>query len=263
MSPLLQKCCLCLSANESFARAEADLGLLTGMKVGHSTLQRQVQTETDQLELKDSQQAVNEVCLDGGKVRLRTEAKGQSCQWKDYKAARLSGIYYGATFDCSEELIAWINSQSLTNPLICLGDGHDGIWNLFAQIGTQQQRQEILDWFHLKENLFKVGGSWKRLRKGETLLWQGKVQEALTLFQQECPKRARKFLAYLNKHRYRLVNYELLQSEYQISIGSGAVESAVKQIDRRLKISGAQWNFSSVNRILRLRCAYLNGQLAI
>ena len=152
ISPLLEKCCLCLSANESFARAELDLELLTGMKVGHSTLQRQVQTQTDQLDFRDSQQAVNEVCLDGGKVRLRTKLKGQACEWRDYKAARLSGIYYGATFSGSEELTAWINSQWLTNPLFCLGDGHDGIWNLFAQIGTQQQRQEILDWFHLKEN---------------------------------------------------------------------------------------------------------------
>ena len=103
----------------------------------------------------------------------------------------------------------------------------------------------------------------KRLRQGEALLWQGKVKEALDLFQTECPQRARKFLAYLNKHRHRLVNYELLQTEYQISIGSGAVKSAVKQIDRRLKLSGAQWNPHSVNRMLRLRCAYLNGQLAI
>lgn len=187
ISPLLQKCCLCLSANESFARAEADLGLLTGMKVGHSTLQRQVQTETDQLELKDSQQAVNEVCLDGGKVRLRTEAKGQSCQWKDYKAARLSGIYYGATFDCSEELIAWINSQSLTNPLIGLGDGHDGIWNLFAQIGTQQQRQEILDWFHLKENLFKVGGHGKDSEKEKLCCGKEKFKKRSPYFNKNVP----------------------------------------------------------------------------
>jgi hypothetical protein len=138
-----------------------------------------------------------------------------------------------------------------------------GVWNLFAGIATEKQRQEILDWFHLKENLLKIGGSLRRLKTGETFLWQGKVADAIELMTRECPKRARKFLAYLNKHRHRLVNYELLQSEYQISIGSGAVESAIKQIDRRLKISGAQWNFNSVNRMLRLRCAYLNGQLAI
>lgn len=54
----------------------------------------------------------------------------------------------------------------------------------------------------------------------------------------------------------------MLQTQYQISIDSGAVESAIKQIERRLKISGAQWNSHSVNKMLRLRCAYLNGQLA-
>ncbi len=260
---MLQKCCLLLSANESFQRAEADLGLLTGIKVGHSTLQRQVQTKTENLELPDAKQSVNEVCLDGGKVRLRTQQQGQPCEWRDYKAARLSGIYYGATFRDPQQLTDWINAQRLINPLICLGDGHDGVWNLFAQIGTKQQRQEILDWFHLKENLFKVGGSLKRLRQAEKLLWHGLVEAVKDLLSRECPKRARKFLSYLDKHRSRLVNYHLLQTEYMVSIGSGAVESAIKQIDRRLKLSGAQWQPSNVNRMLHLRCAYLNGQLLI
>ena len=78
---------------------------------------------------------------------------------------------------------------------------------------------------------------------------------------QECVKEL------IEKHRHHLVNYELLQTEYHISIGSGAVESAIKQIDRRLKILGArreasplgQWNSISVTPMLRLRCAYLNG----
>ncbi|MBG1240223.1 ISKra4 family transposase, partial [Nostoc sp. NZL] len=47
------------------------------------------------------------------------------------------------------------------------------------------------------------------------------------------------------------------------SIGSGAVESAIKQIGARIKISGAQWNVDSVNHILSIRCAYLNGLLTI
>ncbi len=251
-----------MSANESFSQAEQDLFLLTGMKVGHSTLQRQVYTKQKHLDFPDSPIAIHEVCLDGGKVRLRTQRRGEKCEWRDYQAARLSGVYYGATFRRKEELTAWINSQVLTNPLICLGDGHSGVWNLFSQISTTQQRYEILDWFHLKENLFKVGGSLKRLRQAETFLWQGEVEQAISLFQQECPKRARKFIAYVEKHRHRLVNYELLQAEDYISIGSGAVESAIKQLDRRLKISGAQWNFNSVSPMLRLRCAYLNRQIA-
>ena len=56
ISPLLQKCCLCLSANESFPQAEQDLFLLTGMKVGHSTLQRKVYTEKEHLDFPDSHQ---------------------------------------------------------------------------------------------------------------------------------------------------------------------------------------------------------------
>jgi len=263
ISPLLEKCCLCLSANESFSQAEQDLFLLTGMKVGHSTLQRKVYTEKEHLDFPDSPIAINEVCLDGGKVRLRTQNLGDKCEWRDYQAARLSGVYYGATFRRKEELTSWINSQVLTNPLICLGDGHSGVWNLFSQIATSQQRHEILDWFHLKENLFKVGGSLKRLRRVETFLWQGKIKQAIALLRQECPKRARKFLAYIEKHRHRLPNYKLLQTEYNISVGSGSVESAIKQLDRRLKISGAQWNPHSVTPMLRLRCAYLNGQIAV
>ena len=72
---------------------------------------------------------------------------------------------------------------------------------------------------------------------------------------------ARKFLAYITEHRHGLVNYKFLPTEGHISIGSGTVESAIKQIDRRWKISGAQWNSNSVSPMPRLRCAYLNGQI--
>ena len=80
----------------------------------------------------------------------------------------------------------------------------------------------------------------------------------------DCPrKQARNFCAYLAKHRARIVNYAYYQAEQLCSIGSGAVESGVKQIDRRTKISGAQWKAETVQQILQLRCAYLNGLLAI
>lgn len=53
------------------------------------------------------------------------------------------------------------------------------------------------------------------------------------------------------------------QQEKICSIGSGAVESAVKQISYRIKLTGAQWKKELVPNILHLRCAYLNGQLAM
>ncbi len=147
--------------------------------------------------------------------------------------------------------------------ITCLGDGHDGVWNLIREFGDAEQRWEILDWYHLKENLYKVGGSLKRLAQAEKLLWHGQVEAAKALFADCCRKQAKNFCAYLDKHHQRIVNYAYYQAEQLCSIGSGAVESAVKQIDRRLKISGAQWKPETVNQMLHLRCAYLNGLLAV
>ena len=56
-----------------------------------------------------------------------------------------------AFFQDNSALLDLVNSQVLAKPLICLGDGHDGIWNLFREIGEKQERIEILDWYHLIE----------------------------------------------------------------------------------------------------------------
>lgn len=95
-SPLLEKCCLLLAANESFPDAEKDLKVLTGIEVGHSTYHRQVQKiDTSPPNVK---QKLTEVCLDGGKVRLGSEEKGKSAYWKEYKTGRLQGIYRACIF---------------------------------------------------------------------------------------------------------------------------------------------------------------------
>jgi hypothetical protein len=43
-----------------------------------------------------------------------------------------------------------------------------------------------------------------------------------------------------------------------LCIGSGSVESTIKRIGVRIKISGAQWNAENIGRVLKQRCAYLN-----
>lgn len=261
VSGALEKACLRLSANESFQNAEVDIAMLTGIRVGHSTQQRLVGRQS--FEGAEAKQGVNEVSIDGGKVRLRDLEEDAESPWRDYKAVRVQGLYYAAFFRENDSIIDYLYAQGLLCPLVCLGDGHDGIWNIISQLATPEERWEILDWYHLKENLYKVGGSMNRLKEAEILLWQGQVDAAKALFV-ECQRpEARKFEAYLNKHRHRIVNYEYYQAEQLCSIGSGAVESAVKQIGGRLQITGAQWNTASVNPMLSLRCAYLNGQLAI
>jgi hypothetical protein len=251
---------LLLAANESFQNAEDDLKVLTGIEVGHSTHHRQVKKAD--LSPPNVRQKLTEVCLDGGKVRLRSEEKGKSAYWKEYKTGRLQGIYYGAFFQDNLSLINWVNSQNLGRTIYCLGDGHDGVWNLFAAIADTQRRQEILDWFHLKENLYKIQATKSFLEQIEAELWYGQVEEAFRILRKSKYVGVTNFINYLQKHRHRLVNYMYFQAEKLSSIGSGAVESAVKQIDKRLQIVGAQWKSENLPQMLSLRCAYLNGQLA-
>lgn len=217
-SPYLEQCCLLVSANESYERTAEDIEVLTGVKVSHSSQQRLVHRQT--FELPQLERAVEEMSVDGGKVRLRTP-QGQPSEWRDYKAVNLYERCVAAFFQDNECLVNWVNAQPLSDPLTCLGDGHDGIWNIYTQIGSTTQRREILDWYHLVENLGKVGGSVQRLAAVEAYLWQGDVDGAIAQFDDWQHERVTTFIAYLNKHRQRIVNYRYYQAE-GISIGSGA-----------------------------------------
>jgi len=253
-SPYWEKCCFVLSANESYERAAEDIEVLTGVKVSPSTQQGLVHRQT--FDLPQAEQAVDEMSLDGGKVRLRTP-KGQPSEWRDYKGVNLHECCVGAFFKDNASLVDWVNTQLLSHPLTCLGDGHDGIWNIYQEIGSVSHRREILDWYHLVENLGKVGGSQHRLDAVEAFLWQGDIDNAIELFNESQHERVRIFIAYLNKHRQRIVNYGYYQAQ-GISIGSGAIESTIKQIGRRIKLSGAQWKKDNVPQVLKHRSSYLN-----
>ena len=76
-SPYLEKCCLLLSANGSYQRASEDIKVLTGMNVSASTQQRLVHHQD--FEPPRVEAVVDEMSIDGGKVRLRTPL-GEKCE---------------------------------------------------------------------------------------------------------------------------------------------------------------------------------------
>lgn len=247
-----------MSANASYQRAQEDIQQLTGVSISHSTLQRLSQRqEWQEIELE---QPIEEMSLDGGMVRVRT-AEGQSGEWREYKALCVHEQANVAFYKENEALVSWVNGQSFADPFTCLGDGHDGVWKIVVQLGEAEHRIEVLDWYHLMENAHKVKASSALLAEVERLLWTGQSQEAVRyLREHHCPG-ATAFINYLLHHRSRLIDYEVWQEEGH-SIGSGRVESLVKQIALRVKLPGAQWSVNSVPKILKHRCAYLNGQLA-
>lgn len=248
-----------LVGNESFVNAERDLKILTGITVPHSTQHRLVNSY--HLPEPKIVKRANSLSVDGGTVRLRTPP-GEQSEWKNYKAVRVHDRIGMAFFQDKENLLQWVNQQPLGRTVNCLGDGHDGVWNIFKQIGSRHQRREILDWYHLVENLHKVGGSNQRLKKAKNYLWQGLVNDAIAVFNDLKKKQARNFQNYLRKHRFRIPDYQLYQ-ELGICIGSGSVESWIKQIASRIKIVGAQWNSKNVSQMLMLRCTYLKQSLGL
>jgi hypothetical protein len=121
--------------------------------------------------------------------------------------------------------------------------------------------EKFKGWYHLSENLHKVGGSNSRLKRVESYLWSGEVELAKAEFEGCVGQEVENFKDYLDKHRSRIPDYKLYQ-ESGICIGSGAVESTIKRLGARVKISGAQWKVENVPQLLRLRCAYLNQAIA-
>ena len=164
LSPGLEKCCLRASAKTSYQQAEEDIEELMGIKVGHSSLHRWV--ERTELPLAQAQSESAGVSIAGGQFCLRGEEK-EGGQWRDYKLVSLHGNVCEAFFQDPEGLKNWSNVQPLSPIVTFLGDGHPGIWNAVESFATQSWliRREVLDWYHLKENLFKVGGSLRSCSK--------------------------------------------------------------------------------------------------
>jgi hypothetical protein len=81
ISPYLEQCCVRASANVSYKDAARDIQYYTGMKISERTQQRIVHRY--EFPLEESLETLEEMSLDGGKVRLRTEKKGEGSHWKD------------------------------------------------------------------------------------------------------------------------------------------------------------------------------------
>lgn len=105
-----------------------------------------------------------------------------------------------------------------------------------------------------------MGGSNQVLKRVENHLWAGEIDLGLKKLKDFQGTAVVNFRAYVNKHRSRIPDYGLSR-ELGICIGSGSVESTIKQISSRIKIVGAQWKAENVPQYLKLRCTYLNGGL--
>jgi len=139
--------------------------------------------------------------------------------------------------------------------VVLLGDGGNWVWPLLSDLVPLWRKSvQVLDWYHLTENLAKaVRAVWgegfndllfKRLKD---LAWQGQadaligqLEHLATEAGSEAGSREVTQVAnYVRGHRERM-NYRWLDLDgYQI--GSGQVESRCKQLGLRIKGCGMDW----------------------
>jgi len=78
------------------------------------------------------------------------------------------------------------------------------------------------------------------------MLRSGQFNEVINLFKELTIKGFKTFCNYLEFPRNRIVNYRYYKEESLSSLGSGTVESTIKRIGFRVKLSEAQWKIESV-----------------
>lgn len=120
--------------------AEEDIQVLTGIKIPHTTQHRLINNYN--LAEPKFTKRVKLLSVDGGTVRLRTKL-GQKSEWKTYKAIKIHKQAGMACFQDNQSLLKWVNQQPLSASISCLGDGHDGVWNIVEQIGKKIKEEKF------------------------------------------------------------------------------------------------------------------------
>jgi hypothetical protein len=149
---------------------------------------------------------------------------------------------------------------------VVLGDGSAWIWNTAAELFPQAI--QILDRFHAKEHLSKVGKvvygdsepgqKWIQRRYDE--LDEGRLKPLLKALDRHvhCGE-ALECADYVRKNRDRL-RYPQFH-EQGLCTSTGVVEAGCKvAIGTRLKRAGMHWTVSGANAIIALRCCKLSGR---
>jgi hypothetical protein len=235
------------------------------------------------------------LAIDGAEVPTRPEtAKGQrgrkrarwTGEWREAKGFR----FYLLADDRIVQMLSWHQVQTdeeaadalrqvktaglipETEVRLCvIADGARWIWKQAQALFPAAV--EILDYYHCRERLHKVGALQdgahpERQREwceaALARLYYGEVHGVIWGLQRMKPADAqaaeeiRKLIAYLQRHQERLDYRFARKGGYPM--GSGGIESANKFICHvRLKRSGAWWYVTNANQMLALRCAKYNG----
>lgn len=224
------------------------------------------------------------VSLDGGMVNIRQEG------WRELKVgtvfdietrrernpqtreldemAQGVNVHYTAVLGTKEDFTSalWALAVDCQVPTAqeraVIGDGAAWVWNVAEDISPDGR--QIVDWFHAVQHLADAAQALyphdsdlaKRKRwltTYKTHLYMGRVHTIIAVLH----KRDRPDLAhYFETHQRRMQYLEFREEGFPI--GSGTVESGVKQFKHRLTGTGMRWKRDHADRMLVIRAAVLS-----
>lgn len=249
------------------------------------TQHQQEQVSVERMTLADARadhQRPKGGSLDGGMVNIRDEG------WKEFKIGAVFDVdmkvgadpqtgetveqpvaantTYTAVLGDVEQFASALWALAVAHDFpqaanTCItSDGAAWIWNLVTDCFPDSV--QIVDWFHACQHLAQAAQALFSDKPAQAAAWAKLMQTALfegQLWQIIQPlERANlpEYAHYFKTHQRRMRYHEFRENGYPI--GSGTVESGVKQFKARLTGPGMRWSRPAVLRMFVLRAAVLN-----
>jgi len=294
-SPELKRQMVWLSGLLPYAQAEAVMARIGKRPISDSSLWRAVERQGQRLdteveprrpepfgaETQDGQSIWGQMLsMDGGMVNIRHEG------WKELKVGLIGEVVsidppessvipevhtvpqaYTAVLGDVETfapvLVRAAQAQGFfeATPSSIPADGAAWIWGIADR--EFPQSTQIVDWYHARQHLADAAqarfpdqpeqaAAW--LQAYSDVLFEGPLDPLLTELNQA---NLSEFAHYFETHQARMRYLDF--QEAGLPIGSGSVESAVKQFKHRLTAPGMRWSRPGADRMIPIRAAVLDG----
>ena len=224
------------------------------------------------------------VSMDGGMVNIRDEG------WRELKVGAVfdietrlernpqtqeleemahgENVHYTAVLGSREPFTTALWALAVEHDVptaserVTIGDGAAWVWNVAEDVNPDGC--QIVDWFHAVEHLADAAQALypndtddsKRKRwltRHKNHLYTGQVHKIIAALQ----KRNHPDLAHYFETHQRRMQYLKFREE-GFPIGSGTIESGVKQFKQRLTGTGMRWDRDNADRMLVIRSAILS-----
>ena len=182
--------------------------------------------------------------------------------------ARSHSLHYSAVLGGVEDFSAALWQLAVEQAVIYSGylafTANRAAWIWRLAVDLFPTATQIVDWYHACQHLAEastarfpnapdLAQSW--LKRLKTHLWQGEIQQIIAqLHTAELPTH------YFEEHQHRMDYPRFNALAYPL--GSGTIESGVKQYKQRLCGTGMRWSRTGLTRMICLRSAALNDSFA-